>query len=653
MTTATEDYLAEAAEPVREQLSTAVPVGDFLSAAGTLTQAERRLLVEQALVLMEQNYVHLPLKAAMHAVNPVQRLRLLRARLERQTPETMPPEWTFHAELSAIFHSVRDLHTNYLLPLPYAGKIAFLPFEIEEYLEDGRPRYLVTRVMSGFSAPGFGRGADVTHWNGIPMARAVDIQADRFAGSNPAARHSRGVQSMTIRSLRLHLPPDEEWVTVSYRGLDGAEHELRQAWVVADNLPSSVDADTVSPAAVAMGLDLEGDETARAKKMLFLPEVVALEQAADEIDTTTTSAEAGEEVATTMPGVFRARSVATPSGTFGHLRIFTFSVNDPNGFVAELVRLMQLLPQDGLIVDVRGNGGGHIHASEFALQTLTARRISPEPVQFTATPLNTRICRRHRDNPTNQIDLGPWYRSMDESTETGATFSGAFSITPEHGANAIGQQYFGPVVLVTDARCYSATDIFAAGFQDHAIGPVLGVDDNTGAGGANVWTQALLKQLLEIPSPVDTTSPYRTLPHGANMRVSIRRTVRVGRLAGTPVEDLGVVPNHRHKMTRRDLLEDNVDLLAHAGRLLAEQPLRRLDVVGVDIRDGSLVLELDGTGIDWVAVYVDGRPRASADLQTGTTTVSVAGVSAATTVRADGYAGGELAACRTVRVGQP
>ena len=61
----------------------------------------------------------------------------------------------------------------------------------------------------------------------------------------------------------------------------------------------------------------------------------------------------------------------------------------------------------------------------------------------------------------------------------GATFSLAFPITPEDDANAIGQIYTGPVVLVTDARCYSATDIFAAGFQDHSIGTVLGVDDNT------------------------------------------------------------------------------------------------------------------------------------------------------------------------------
>ena len=55
----------------------------------------------------------------------------------------------------------------------------------------------------------------------------------------------------------------------------------------------------------------------------------------------------------------------------------------------------------------------------------------------------------------------------------------------------------GPVVLITDARCYSTTDIFAAGFQDHKVGTILGTDNNTGAGGANVWTLELIRQYFQ------------------------------------------------------------------------------------------------------------------------------------------------------------
>lgn len=615
-----------------------------LHEAGTLTLDERRLLVDQALVLFEQNYVHLPLKTAMHAVNPVQRLRVLRRRLERQTADTMPAEWLFHAELSEIFHSVRDLHTNYLLPAPFAGRIAFLPFLIEEYADERGPHFLVTRIAAQFPVadPKFRPGVEVTHWSGIPIAAAVDLHAARFAGSNAAARRSRGVQSLTVRPLRMHLPPFEEWVAVSYLDADGNKQELRVDWQIDDSLPPLVDADVVTEAALSQGLDLDADETGRAKVKLFAPRIaeqVMAAAAGEEIPVL-----AGE-VPTSMPTVFRAREVRTASGTFGHIRIFTFGVPDPRGFVDEFIRLIGALPQNGLIVDVRDNGGGHIHAAEFALQVLTPRRITPEPVQFLNTPLNLRICRKHEQNP--DIHLGTWVPSMEQAVEIGSTFSNAFPITPEDGANSIGQTYFGPVVLVTNARCYSATDIFAAGFQDHQIGAVLGTDDNTGAGGANVWTHGLLSALLEGESGV----PYAELPKGAGMRVSIRRTLRVGALSGTPVEDLGVVADVRHRMTRRDLLEDNADLLARAGELLGTRPPHTLTITDASRANGSLQLKLKTTNVDRVDVYIDERPRESVDVADGQVDVTVDNASAAEAVRVDGFANRDLVASCRKRLG--
>ena len=643
------DLLADLDPVVGDQVRGAVTLRDFMRQAGTLTLAQRRVLVEQAIVLLQRNYVHLDLKTAMHAVNPLQRLRLLQVRLGRQRPDTMDPERAFHAEMSQIFHSMRDLHTNYLLPRPFNGMVAFLPFQIEEYYEDGRRRYVVSHLVEGFSAPPFGIGVEVTHWSGIPIDRAVDVNAARFAGSNPDAQHSRGLQSLTIRPLVIHLPPDEEWVTVSYLAPDGSAQTLRHDWMVVTNLPPFTgNPDAVSATAAALGLDLDADEAGRAKTLLFAPAVAEARRAAQPALEDEPVA-VGLELTTTMPGVFRARPVQTSSGVFGHIRIFTFSVDDPDAFVDEFVRLIGLLPQNGLIVDVRDNGGGHIHASEFTLQTLTPRRIQPEPVQFASRDLNLAICRRHKDNPSG-IDLGSWFPSLDQATETGAEYSGAFPITPVAGANARGQQYHGPAVLIINARCYSATDIFAAGFADHQIGTILGVDNNTGAGGANVWTHGLLTQLLQLPTP-DPSSPYVALPNGANMRVSIRRTLRVGeRSAGTPVEDLGVMPDELHRMTLRDVLEGNADLLDRAGVILAQGQARRLDVFADLDDDDALQIEVETAGIDRVDAYVDDRPRASVDVVDGLTTFTIPDVPDARRLRADGLLAGALVASRIVRV---
>lgn len=617
----------------------------FLHTAGTLTLAERRVIVDQALVLLEQNYVHLPLKVAMHSVNPVQRLRLLRARLERQTKETMGPEWLFHREILSTFLSVRDLHTNYLLPDPFSTRFAYLPFIVEKARDNDKDHYLVTAVMAGVSAESFGVGVEITHWNGTPIARAVELTGLAFAGSNRAANLARGLESLTLRALKLQLPPDEDWVDVTYVGLDGQAHEVRTEWKVATNEQQIADLDALTTAATVMGLDLGTDERARAKKLLFVPEVVALEGRESSAELAEPAAVSAGDVPTTMPGVFRAQSVSTAHGTFGHLRIFTFSVEDPVAFRDEFVRLAAELPQNGLIVDVRGNGGGHIYASEFTLQTLTPRHVTPEPTQFIVTPLNLRICSRHRDNPTGQISLGAWYPSMEQAVETGAVYSAAKPITPEDGANEIGQTYHGPAVLVTDALCYSATDIFAAGWADHQVGPILGVDDNTGAGGANVWQHGLLKALMEVPDS-DPSNPYKVLPKGTGMRVAIRRSLRVGELSGTPVEDLGVRPNYVHQLTSDDLLSGNRDLLDRAGELLAALPVRQLEVTAT--RTGNtLMVQLTTTGLDRADLYLDDRPVESIAVSDGDTSVTL-DESTASVLRVEGFSGRNLAAARRV-----
>ncbi|MFE1788783.1 S41 family peptidase [Streptomyces sp. NPDC059525] len=640
--TSTPDFVPRAAEAVREHLAAATGLPAFLEGAGTLTLAERRLIVDQALLMLDQNYVHLPLKSAMYAVNPVQRLRVLRRRLEQQTEETKPVEWLFHAEMSEIFHSVRDLHTNYLLPDPYRGKIAFLPFLVERYEDAQGEHFMVTHVAQGFSAPGFEPGVEITHWSGIPIAKAVDLNAARFAGSNAAARRSRGIQSLTLRPLAMHLPPFEEWVTVSYLDSGATPRELRESWRIVDNvlLPPFVGAAAPTGAERAMGLDLDMDEANRAKVMLFAPRVVARQRALEAGLAAAPEVRAGE-ISSSMPKVFRAQEVQTASGTFGYIRIFTFNEPDVEGFVNEFIGLLRQMPDRGLILDVRDNGGGVIWNSELALQTLTPRRITPEPTQFINTPLNLRICRR------NQEELGDWLPSMEQAVEIGATYSSAVPLTREDTANAIGQQYFGPVVLLTSARCYSATDIFAAGFQDHHIGPVLGTDENTGAGGANVWEHRHLVDLLTA----DPETPYRPLPKGAGMRVAIRRSLRVAANSGTPVEDLGITPDIPYRMTRRDLLEGNADLFERAGEVLKGLTPHVLSITDATAADsGALRLTVKAVNVDRLDVYVDQRPRASVDLSDGQADVTVPGVATARSARVEGFAGGELVASQSTQL---
>jgi hypothetical protein len=629
-------------------LGAIITLQEFLTTDGDLTTEERQRIVDQALVLIEQFYVHLPLKRAMHAVDPVQRLKLLRYRLEKLS------ERRFHDEMISIFMELRDLHTNYMLPAPFGNVTADLPLLIEEFVEDRERRYIVTDVFPRFiDDPNLRPGVVITHWNGVPMGRTVELNADRQAGSNPDARHARGVNTMTSRHMGQSSPPDEEWIVLNYVTADGQAGETRVQWLVSepDLSPTAVNAHSAEdPFSRALGIDIQTESIRRSRKMLFAPEAMELEREVTAIFEARGALEPGEAIprsgmaeVSTFPDKLQFRPVSTPHGEFGYIRIRSFHVDFSNvdGFVAEVARIAQLLPQNGLIVDVRGNGGGTIMAGERLLQLFTPRRIEPERLHFINTPLVLELSK-------SEPGLETWRESIAQAVETGSTFSDGFPIFPDEPdkCNRLGQQYHGPVVLIVDGLCYSTTDIFAAGWQDHGIGPILGTHGNTGAGGANVWTHTLLGQLLP-----GTDSPIQPLPRGTSMRVAIRRTTRVGDRSGDPLEDLGVVPDHVHHMTRNDVLNGNEDLISHAAGILAGLPARVLSATVDQAAGGGVSVSATTENISWLDAYIDGRPRLTLDVQSGKTTFQLPLDSQGPhTLELRGFDGDELVAARRIEL---
>jgi hypothetical protein len=672
----------------------AMTLGAFMGTVQDLTPNEQAQVIDGALVLIEQVYVHLPLKRAMYAVDPLQRLKLLRQRYRELSPRG------FHDEMIAIFHSLRDLHTNYVLPASYQGKTAFLPFLVEEYFTAGAApdrRHVVTRLLPGFQHPQFVPGVELTHWNGVPIARAVEMNADREAGSNQDARLARGLEALTIRPMGLTAPPDEEWVIVRYEN-NGQSQELRFEWKVFEPPPSptgidltAVDQETArvlgvdvrteqirrarkslfdpgavdrevvmaaaatqagvpitrtkgpgpsaaqpGPSASHLGaappsgfeaLDVKTETVRRSKKALFYPEAVELERrmaaavaaagglpgaAPGGFESAGGPPGGGPSNVSLMPDVFSFRQVQGPQGPLGYIRIATFMVNNADAFVTEFIRIARLLPATGLIIDVRGNGGGNILAGERLLQVLTPLPIEPERLHFINSPTTLQLCQA----PFPDFQLGRWTPSIQVAIQTGDIYSQGWPLDPVEDYNRIGQQYQGPVVLIIDALCYSTTDIFSAGFQDHKIGKVLGVHEHTGAGGANVWELGLLNYLLP--------NQFKLLPKGATFRVAIRRTTRVKDRSGVLLEDLGVVPDAIHRMTRNDVLNGNPDLITAAAKLLKDVKVRSLSGTLDRSQPGAVRVLVNAANVDRVDAYSPvGQPLATATVLNGTATLTL------------------------------
>jgi Peptidase family S41 len=607
-----------------EDAAVTMPLSKFLKSIDRKCQLSRRdrlRIVDQALLSLEMNYVHLPLKRAMHAIDPIQRLRLLKFRLMEGKEGWLQNGMQFHKRILEIFASTRDLHTIYLLPPPFRDQVAFLPFLIEQYFESKSrgeliEKFMVSRVVEEFIQHTSNDGPEVVHfepgvealyWNGVPIRRAIEINGEAQAGSNLEARFARGLDNLTIRPLDTSLPPDEAWVAITYRSKNGEILTLRQEWSVYMTGDGALA--TKSTRKKRAAIDIKKTKINQLKRRLLR---------------TKRSAPREVRVRKGFEDIFYAEIKRLDRREIGYIRLFSFDVEDPEKFVEEFRRVIKSkeFPQEGLIIDVRGNGGGKIRAGERLLQLFTPRRIRPELFEFINTPLNLDICRQ----APKIWNLSRWVDSIAESVITGATYSSGFPLNSEESCNDIGQVYHGPVILITDALSYSTTDIFAAGFQDNEIGEVLGTSANTGAGGANVWWyEDLMNAVRNAPN-----SPFKPLPKGADLLVAVRRSIRVGRLAGRPLEELGIAPDHRHHLTKRDLLKRNDDLIRMAARILKKKPIYSISVKPLRRKEGSRGVVVSARSkvrsgkqaqnISRLDVYVGGRPYKTLDAENGSVT---------------------------------
>lgn len=589
-----------------------------------VSPAERDQVIETFRALIEGLYTHLPLKRSMYGADPVQRLRLLQQRAGRLD------DLRFHHELATIVTGLRDAHTRYVGPATLAGRAAMLPFLIESYGPPDSPRYIVSKVAKDQNLIGdrrFVPGVELRWWNAVPMDRAVDIHAEQETGGRADSRRARALESLTLRALQYGPPPDEHWVVIGYTDLKGVEREVTVEWrVVTPRRARTAGEHGTGIGYLDYGIDAAAETTRRVKKLLFAPDLWYLDQRAGaataalpappgSASSAETAAAAGPDVPlntwlpTSMQDALAAKVVRVGRGNLGYLRIWSFDVEDDVTFLDEVIRLLRLLPERGLIIDLRANPGGLIWAAERLFQLFTPRSVVPTRFSLLATPLTRAMAAAAQ----NDGELAPWRQSLDDAVGTGELYSRSVPITPVEACNDIGQVYGGPVVAVVDANTYSSGDLFAAGFVDNELGPLVTVGEATGAGGANVWLPEHVADAL-LGTPYEQTP----LPGGIGYTISVRRATRAGPADGSAIEDVGVRGDRSYAMTRRDLVEDpgNQDLLAFCAKLLAKQR-SSLEVQAPATDADPLVVR--SSGLDQLDLFVDDRLRESRDITAGRT----------------------------------
>lgn len=540
----------------------------FLKSSSNLSFNDKKRILEQAKILLQEVYVHQILKQSMYAVNPIHRIDMMIRNLrneQRRNPDGVTDDHEFHNELLDIFSSLRDLHTKYILPRPFRNRFAFLPLLIEEYYptqEDTAPKYIITTYFEDILADRSAHetGLEVRYWNNIPIEKAIERNSKNQSGSNDDAKMARGLDTLTIRSLGTSNPPEGHKVRLGcYHPNTGKALELEFEWLVSYHPPHfELDRQERNATQLAYGFDYDTLSVNGLKAMLYGGITSKGKRHRKNL----------WKRPSNYPELMKGKIVGKPDSeaVFGYIRIYSFAASDAGRFVDDFREVLGHLESEnlrGLILDIRGNGGGLITASELLLAHLSGQQIALQRAQFINSELTLQLCEKYgKDSAV--IDLSDWRRSIDLSQVTGDRYSRGYPITKIGDSDTLHSIFSKPKVLITDALCYSAADMFAAGFQDNGLGKIIGTHANTGAGGANVWSHGILRSLFDEGEPGGALS-LKPLPKGAGFTVAVRRILRKN---GEPIEDLGIVPDVLHKITKNDLLFGNIDLIRRAMEVL-------------------------------------------------------------------------------------
>jgi hypothetical protein len=297
--------------------------------------------------------------------------------------------------------------------------------------------------------------------------------------------------------------------------------------------------------------------------------------------------------ASPLDEVFTISLLQTPAGRLGYIKLKSFYWEDESLDLATVVETFRravetdLAGAIGLVIDVRGNPGGVIVMAEKLVQLFAPGGVEPTTVRMLANELNEEIFRRANGGENR------WSAAVRTARAAGQRYTTPLAITPVSEANSLGQIWFAPVVVLTDATCYSACDVFAAGMQDNGAATILGIHAATGAGGANVMEYETFQAIFADAAE----NPFVQLPHAQGMRVSWRQIVRAGQSAGGLLENSGVKPDVVIPLRLVDVGTESRELMRQIHRHI--DAMRPRHTSGLGLKQGGIVTLPNATAARW------------------------------------------------------
>jgi C-terminal processing protease CtpA/Prc len=562
------------------------------------TSEERQTLVDQAHLFMSKLFVHRQVKVKDfgNAVDPIPKLEALKKEAAQLSNEEL------HQRLNRIFVDLHDLHTNYIAPKPLSCAATFIPVKFESVTDENRAVVLVSGKLKlePKASEGIEVGDELVSINGITTDKWIAELGIISGGANEDAMKVRAVEMLSLRSLATQLLPKEDELELVFKR-DGKEFTKTIPWFAYRDLDCIASEGAEEDGKELKGFrhkfDLAQDDFQKKYNRIFgTPTLVSKSKR--------------WTAPSPLDEVFEVDTLSTPAGLVGYVKLKGFSWDNSNLDVATVVEGFRreiegrLSKAIGLVIDVRGNPGGYIVFAEKLVQLFSTKEVEPTKVQMLANQLNEDIFLKANGQEDNR-----WSSAVRGALKAGKEMISPMPITPKTEANSLGQIWFRPVVVLTDAACFSACDLFSAGMQDNGAGVVIGIHKTTGAGGANVMEHSVFRQIME-----GDDNPFQALPYAQNMRVAWRQSVRSGKYAGQLIEDAGVKSDLIVPMKREDVGTESKELMKAIHKII--DGMQPKYTSGMEVRRGSSVLLSNGEeakwnevvyGVDSVEILVEGK----------------------------------------------
>ena len=487
------------------------------------TTVQKKLVLDQVRMVLTEIFVHRELKIKDFGItaDPVPALDEIEKNIETIS------DYDFHKKMAETFFNLRDFHTSYGMPRPYACYRSLIPVSFKEVTDlSGYKVIAVSAITENsellkYMPENFQIevGDVVLQYNGQPIRQAMRNVAPRSKGANDAAVIRHTAQMLTYVSQNNDVVPATDEVVLTLKNRQGKVYKNTIPWI------STANGDCLKSTPAAAPVELaqrSSNEYQNEFNKIFRKH------------RNQKSSTDGDGLKDTLEPILKYKKLNNEYGTFGYFQLESFVPEklSIDGVVLEFKKLLHtdFLNTTGIIIDLRDNGGGLISLAEKLSQLFTAQDI---------TPMNFRL----RNSPANLHYMqavapqGRFTKALIEASQTGAINTRDLPMSGFESLNSVGQYFFRPVVILTNSSCYSSCDMFSAQMQDHGAAVIFGEDANTGAGGANNYNLiSIYNELAE-----DNKGPFRLLPNNQNIGFSFRQTVRVGLHKGETLEDVGVV----------------------------------------------------------------------------------------------------------------